>query len=158
MTIDTIVHENPVWREQANFIIAAKIDPEPTDRRWRWEQLWARQVTENIFMLCCIPFFVYDLALGDEVETIRREERRYVVQQVIKPSGHYTFRAWFYDSSVRREVAGELSGLGCLMEWRSSYSNLLAVDAASDDQAQMVADLLSHKEQLELLTYETGRT
>jgi len=158
MTIDTIVHENPVWRERANFIIAAKIDPEPTDRRWRWEQLWARQVTENVFRLCCIPFFVYDLALGDEVETTHREERRYVVQQVIKPSGHYTFRAWFYDSSVRREVAGELAGLGCLMEWRSSYSNLLAVDAASDDQAQMVADFLFRKEQLELLTYETGRT
>jgi hypothetical protein len=32
------------------------------------EQLWARQVGDRHFELCCIPYFVYDLALGDVVE------------------------------------------------------------------------------------------
>jgi len=158
MTTDTVMHENPVWRERANFIITAKIDLEPTTAQWRWEQLWARQVTENRFVLCCIPFFIYDLALGDEVETGPSEERHYVIQQVINLSGHYTFRTWFHDSSVRSEVSSELARMGCLTEWRSSYSNLLAIDAISDSQAQAVADLLLHREQLGHLVYETGRT
>jgi len=157
MTNDTVVHESPAWRERANFIIVARIDPEPIDAQWRWEQLWAQQVTENRFIICCIPFFVYNLALGDEVETGLQGENRYVVQRIVKPSGHYTFRVWFYDSSVRGEVSHELTRMGCLVEWRSSYSNLLAIDAASDSQAQEVADLLWHREQLGHLTYETGR-
>lgn len=154
MTDDTIVHEHPVWRERANFIIAAKIDPPPAKARWRWEQLWARQVAENRFRLCCIPFFIYDLALDDEVET----GEGYVVKRVTKPSGRYTFRVWFHNSDVRREVADELERLGCLLEWRSTRGNLLALDAASSILAQAAADFLWHREQLGHLTYETGRT
>ena len=156
MTVDTVVHETPVWRERANFIIAARIDPAPTAAQWRWEQLWAQQVDENRFIICCIPFFVYDLALGDEVETISSEEKQYLVQRLTNPSGHYTFRAWFYDPQARDEVPHELARLGCLMEWRWDAGNLLAVDAASNSQAQAVADLLLCREQLGHLVYETG--
>jgi hypothetical protein len=31
--------------------------------------LWARQVGDRRFEICCIPFFLYDVALGDVVET-----------------------------------------------------------------------------------------
>jgi hypothetical protein len=155
---DVVVHEEPAWRDQANFIIAARINADEASPRWRWEQLWARQLSDSRFMICCIPFFVYDLALGDEIEVGPLEERRYVVQQVVKQSGHYTFRVWFLADTVRDEVTGELARLGCLTEWRWPSSNLLAVDAASDEQAQEVADFLYQKEQLGHLAYETGRT
>jgi len=157
MTSDTIVHENPVWRMRANFIVAAKIDPAPTSAQWKWEQLWAEQVSENRFILCCIPFFIYDLALGDEVETGSHGESRYVVQRVVNPSGRFTFRAWFNAPSARDVVARELDRLGCLMEWRSISSNLLAIDVASDAQVQAVANYLRGREQLGHLVYETGR-
>jgi hypothetical protein len=156
MTDDTVVHEHPVWRERANFIVAARIDPPPDYARWRWEQLWARQVAGNRFRLCCIPFFIYNMALDDEVET--GEGTHYEITRVINPSGRYTFRAWFHNSDVRREVADELERLGCLLEWRSVRGNLLAIDAASDIQAQATADFLWQREQLGHLTYETGRT
>ena len=49
MATDVITHANPVWRERANFIIAAGISDPPPDTLRRWEQLWARQIGEHRF-------------------------------------------------------------------------------------------------------------
>ncbi len=152
-----ITHENPAWRERANFIIAARINAEEVHARWKWEQLWAGQISENHFEICCIPFYVHDLALGDVVETGLEGEERYVIQRVIKQSGHYTFRVWFINPDAREAVSEEIARLGGLMEWRWSASNFLAIDASTDALAQAIADLLSEREQSGHLEYETGR-
>jgi hypothetical protein len=157
-TSDEITHEDPVWRERANFIIAARINTEDTSARWKWEQLWAKQISEDHFEICCIPFYVHDLALGDVVETGLEGEERYVIQRVIKQSGHYTFRVWFTDPDARETVPEEIVRLGCLIEWRWSTSNFLAIDASTDILAQTIANLLYEREQLGYLEYETGRT
>ncbi len=86
-------HTEPVWRSRANFVIAADIASAPDKREW--EQLWARKSADTRFEICCIPFFVYDLALGDEVET----DGDHVLRRVVKPSGHFTFRVWFGSST-----------------------------------------------------------
>lgn len=153
-----VVHENPAWGERANFIIDARIDVSDVPTRLKWEQLWARQLAENRFQICCIPFFLYDLALGDEVETGLEGEDRYVFKRVVKQSGHHTFRAWFHHSTARAKVEEELQHIGCLMETRWSGSELLAIDAASESVARRVANLLYKREQLHQLGYETGRT
>ena len=96
------------------------------------------------------------MALGDEVET---DSEGYVIERVLKPSGGYTFRAWFGDSSeagARDEVIEALRELGSEFEWYSE--NLLAIDAADDARAQAVADFLQEREQLGHLAFETGRT
>ncbi|UAL29269.1 DUF4265 domain-containing protein [Nocardioides rotundus] len=77
-------HAEPVWRERANFIINA-----PLPEAGRFEQLWAKQVGENQFEICCIPFFLYDLALGDTVETAPQGSRQYVLSRVLNRSGRY---------------------------------------------------------------------
>src|SRR6266487_3803765 len=131
MEANIFVHANPVWRERANFIIGAKCSQEGSSSQ-QWEQLWARQTAHNRFEICCIPFFVYNLALGDEVETEPESGKNYVVQRVIRSSGHWTFRAWFKDTSdpaARSEVPAEIERLDCLVEWFSA--NLLGIDAPS---------------------------
>ena len=155
---DTIVHEQPVWRDRANFTIAARMVDTRSEPRWRWEQLWARQTGDNKFEICCIPFFVYDLALGDEVETEDTITKKYILSKVIAPSDRYTFRAWFTAPAAREKTIEEIRGLGCLIEERWPGSKLVAIDAANGEDAQAVADLLHTKEQLGLLKYETGRT
>ena len=158
MSFKSYTHSNPVWRERANFIIGAKCSNSNSQTQ-EWEQLWAKQTADNRFEICCIPFFVYDLALGDEVETAPEWGQQYMVQQVVKSSGRYTFRVWFGSSSeptARTSVPLEVSQLGCLMEFSSE--NLLAVDAATAVQARSVADLLLHREHLGHLVFETGRT
>jgi len=142
------VHETPVWRERANFVIGAALPEEG-----RTEQLWARQLGENRFEICCIPFFLYDVALGDVVET----DANYDLVRVVVASGRFVFRVWFGDSfHPRQEVANELSELGALSEWSST--NLLAVDASDGAHAQSIADYLAEQERAGRLMYETGRS
>jgi hypothetical protein len=156
---EVVVHLNPVWGDRANFIIGAWFPVEKDSTTRNWEQLWCKQLAPNRFELCCIPFFVRDLALGDEVETEPEEGRHYTIQRVVKPSGHWTFRVWFGNSSQPNalgEVLAEIHQLGCLMEFYSE--NLLGVSAPSISHAQALTELLSGKEQLGHLEYETGWT
>lgn len=152
-----VLHDNPVWHDKANFIINARVYKDEGSPQWGWEQLWARQLGADRFEICCIPFFLYDLALGDEVQTGLKGEDEYVLQRVVKQSGHYTFRVWFGNSehpNSRSSVPEELERLGCLMEWNSP--NLMAVDAP-ESLAQEVANLLYSRQQLGYLHYETSR-
>lgn len=148
-------HSEPIWRDKSNFIIAADIagGSGAVDR----EQLWAKQIAETRFELCCIPFFVYDLALGDIVETAPLGGRKYMFVKVVEPSGRFVFRVWFGETMhPREEIVEDLAGLGALHEWSSV--NLLAVDAADQEHAQEVADYLAGAESDGKLMFETGRS
>jgi len=149
----TAIHLEAAWRARSNFIIAAEISG--TALRAEREQLWARKTDEFCFELCCIPFFVYDLALGDEVRT----DQQYVIRQLIKPSGHYTFRVWFgasEDLSIQDELVTIVRDLGC--EFERSSANLLAIDAATAPLAQKLADYLFACQTAGELVYETACT
>jgi hypothetical protein len=156
------VHSNPVWRDRANFLIRARLQPkggENGSSSQEWEQLWCRQETQDRFEICCIPFFIYDLALGDVVETGLEGEARYVIQRILIRSGRFCFRVWFggsRDKDIRDEVIQRASQLSCLLEWSSTH--LLAIDAASEHQAQALANYLLQHHQKGSLVYETGRT
>ena len=90
---DYVMHENPVWRDRSNFIIDAEIPEE--DRPRRFEQLFTRKLAKDLFEICCIPFFLYDVALGDVVRTLLEGDRKYVVDRVVEASGRYVFRVLF---------------------------------------------------------------
>lgn len=151
-----LTHRSPIWQERANFILHARVEGD--DPSVVWEQIWARQLAATQFEVCCIPMFVYDLALGDIIETGPSGGHQYVVQRVVQPSQHYTFRALFSDGTTqvtRDHIAGELGQLGALVEW---YSDSLMAISAEPVIAQTVADFLCDLEERELLSYETGRT
>lgn len=142
------LHPEPVWRDRSNFIIGA-----PLPEEGRAEQLWARQVGDRRFEICCIPFFVHDVALGDVVET----DANFDLVRVVERSGRYVFRVWFGESfRPREEIAERLAALGALLEWSSL--NLLAVDAADESHAQVIADFLTEQERGGHLMFETGRS
>jgi hypothetical protein len=88
-----VVHEDPVWRALADFIVHAELPQE--GRPKRFEQLWSRQLGADRFEVCCIPFFVFNLALADVVTTVAKVGRTYVVEKVVEPSRRYVFRVWF---------------------------------------------------------------
>jgi hypothetical protein len=147
------VHKVPVWQDKANFIIATYLGDK--NERAEWEQLWVKKLGERRFLICCIPFFAYDLALGDEVET----DEKYVIQKVLIPSGHYTFRVWFgdiLDLKVRDHIVQSIDNLKIPTEWSSE--NLLGVSAPNLDQAEVLANHLSDWHKTYALSYETGRT
>lgn len=147
------VHEQPVWRDSANFIVNAPL-PEPG----HFEQLWCRQVSENTFEICCIPFFLYDVALGDTVTTTASGGKKYVVSHVVTRSGRYAFRVHFDRSMLqnRDEVVERLVAMGALVEWSSA--SMLAVDARDAAHGQEVADFLFACKNKGQLIYETGKS
>jgi len=145
------LHPEPVWRDKANFIVNAPLPEEN-----RYEQLWCRQVADDSFEICCIPFFLYDIALGDLVQTKAMGGRKYVLSHVQRPSGRYVFRVHFGRQSKQGEVTDDLLGLGALLEWSSA--TLLAVDAADQSLASRIADYLQHREDRGELLYETGQS
>lgn len=141
-----------MWRDKSNFIIGAPI--EANDDGVSGEQLWAHQLGERLFRICCIPFFVYDLALDDVVET----DADFEVIRVVTRSGRYVFRVYFNtpDSTYRDGITARLAQAGSLLVWSSA--NLLAVDAEDESAAARVADFLWQEEQTGKLVYETGKT
>jgi hypothetical protein len=56
----------------------------------RFEQLWTKRVGEDLFEICCIPFFAYDMALGDIVRADAASG--YVIQSVVQRSGNGVVR------------------------------------------------------------------
>lgn len=150
-----VVHTNPVWRDRSDFIIAGRIDSDNT--QLSMEQLWARQLDDFTFEICCIPFFLYDLALGDVVRTSSSGDDKYVVDSVVRKSGRFVFRVWFSSVTDTSELESYLTQLGALCERRSPSSQLLAIDAGNDKVAHAVANALQKREEQGELTYETGQ-
>jgi len=144
-------HSSPVWRDRSNFVFAAHIGTK--DGKNEWEQLWGQKVSAQRFVLCCIPFFVQDVALGDEVET----DGDFVLQRVVRQSGQVTFRVWFggQDAMTRQNLVREIEAIKPLMEWSSE--NLLAL-SVPEAEAQHLADYLQLRESEGLVQYETGRS
>ncbi len=144
------IHLNPVWRARADFVIRARI-PESDGHHVQFEQLWTRQIEGRVFDICCIPFHLHDLALGDRVATTDTFE----LSEVLQRSGHVTFRVWFRDQVASpTEVEDAVAGLGGSVEW--SGSELMAIDAPDKSTSQAVADYLYTQQLDARLVYETG--
>jgi hypothetical protein len=140
-------HERPAWRDKANFVIGANLE-----ESGRTEQLWARQISDVQFEICCIPFFLYDLALGDVVET----DERYTFVRVVREAGRAVFRVWFGDSAYsKEEIEKQVLGLGGLVEWSSE--NLMAVDALDGETADRIFDYLRDHHDQGHLQVEIGK-
>lgn len=109
-------HNDPIWRSESNFIIVAKAGDDK-------EQLWVKQISENRFVVCCIPFFLYDIALGDTVET----DADYCVTKRTRRSGRYVFRAMANNHEQVAILTKRLADFGALTE--VSPPHLIAIDA-----------------------------
>lgn len=145
------VHPTPIWRERADCVFAAHQGAK--DGRNDWEQLWGQEVAPQRLIVCCIPFFVYDIALGDEVEV----DAHFVFQRIVNKSKQLTFRIWFggQEAAMRQAAVNEIEALNPLVEWSSE--NLLAL-SVPEEQAQSLADLLAKFEKDGRLEYEAGQS
>lgn len=81
-------HPNPVRRPAPSFMLRAVLDD--VGGSDNLEQLWTKRVGEDRFELCCIPFFAYDMALGDVVRA--DAATGYVIQAVEQRSGNGVVR------------------------------------------------------------------
>lgn len=150
-----VTHDFPAWREKANFIFTTRLSEElGIADMFEWEQLWGREIESNTFELCCIPFFAYNLALGDIVETGSYETRKFVVNRLVSTAGHKTFRLFFRRSDRWDEIVDEIRGIGCTVEPRWRMSKLVAVDVAQEQERLALENYL--KNLVEEVEWENG--
>jgi hypothetical protein len=141
-------HPAPVWREEANFLFRADNDADDVT-----EQIWAKKEGHLRYRVCCIPFMIYDLALGDLVET----DDHYLLKRVLERSGRWVFRAFIDNPSTDHvQFLADLRAVGALYE--NASPRLYSIDACDEQLAQKVADYLFVREGKGELVYETGKT
>ncbi len=145
-----IQHMEPLWRDKANYICEAVV-PDTSDPVVH-EQLWAQKLGGGRFEICCIPYLLYDLELGDVVsldETGR-------VKEVLERSGRFVFRIWLGDAPIdRNRLFEDIKGMGGMQEWRTE--NFGAVDMPDWESASVLAAYLWERESKAELVYENGR-
>ena len=151
---DPITHPQPAWRERADFLIFARIE----DSEGRsWEQLWARRIPghDSTFEICCVPFFVYDLSIGDTVQVEPSDGKKLVLHRVVQQGAYRSFRAWCASAEVADVVEAELRLAAYITERRGPRSRLIAV-AAEEDRAEALAGLLAKLESRGDINYEAS--
>ena len=133
-------HEAPVWKERANFLIFA--DLSSSGMADRWEQLWACQSSDDEFVLCCIPYFTYGLALGDTVRTQHLAGKKYVVADVVARTGRRALRLWLKDATAegKTRILEYVQTFAPLHEWSSN--NLLVIDVPEPEPTPELLALL----------------
>lgn len=85
-----IVHGEPVNRPDPAHI--AMVDLAPFGFRGQMEQLWLRPLGDDQYEVCCLPFRVCGLAMGDIV-SLDADARR--VNGVVRSCGNRLFRIFF---------------------------------------------------------------
>jgi hypothetical protein len=146
------LHLEPAWGSRADFVIDAELsDP----LQGKFEQLRVRKVSINRFEICCIPFFLYDLALGDIVETPLVGKNRYVVRRVAQPSGRGVYRV-VYKSQNQADCAELIDQTATMVtEWSSE--NLMAIDVPDLRSGRRLHAALCKFEQLGHIEFEIGK-
>ncbi|MGO4454268.1 DUF4265 domain-containing protein [Arthrobacter sp. RAF14] len=145
------LHDEPIWRAKSNYIINAAIP----DSEY-FEQLYVRNIDGESYEVCCIPFFLYNVSLGDTVTTRVEGPQRYLLNEVTEQSSRYVYRAYFSEENLpnRGKLMDRLRDLDCGYEWFSR--SLVAIDSRGS-VAQEAANRLMELENLGVLIYETGR-
>lgn len=136
-----ITHDFPARRAEANFIIGALLEEKISDIA-QMEQIWAKQIEEDLFSICCIPFFTYGLALGYKVQTKPIGNMPYVIERVIEKSTNVTYRVFFQNTNRWSNVIDDISQLGCTVEPRWKNSNVIGVDAPDDEKKVLLEGFL----------------
>src|SRR5919204_6259002 len=58
-----------------------------------YENLLAKPLTENLYKIESVPFFVYDIAVGDIIRALADQEGYLEPTQIVQHSGNKTLRA-----------------------------------------------------------------
>ena len=148
--IHTLEHKHPIWGSRADSKVIIE------DEDWQ-EIIPAKKVkgTSFLYEICALPFFAYDLCLGD---TVRTDEKGKVLEAV-ESARRFGFRIFIpsqapHDTS--KNVINELQKHECHIEYNTS--EYFGVDVPNELQASHISGILQEAGDKGLLKYETVRT
>lgn len=121
------------------------------------ESMWAKPLGKDLFKLENVPFYAYGLNFHDVVRaTSETNEQIPEIREIVKSSGHRTFRV-FFQKHVQREEQERI--LDSLKDSKISYERAnniyFALDLHPDGNYQSVYDKLCELEENNFLEFET---
>ena len=147
-------HDLPAWGDLADCEILVRI-PDVDDSI---ERLACRRVEKNDYEVCCLPFSLYEVCLGDTIRlaTPMLGQPGHISEKVAD-GRRYLFRVSLVQPSRvnMQSAASSLISMGHLVEVYSDM--LISVDAADHDAAKSLAAYLQMQEDAGEWQYETGR-
>ena len=153
-----MAHVEPAWRAKANYAAYVQINDGNSEYEssYTHEQLALQKLEDGKFIVCCIPFLIYDVNLGDEISLEGVNIKKLV------DGNHYGFRLYLgdgrIDASFLDDVIKSLIESGACVE-RSVDARLLSVDVDNERSARRLAGTLARwAEQGLIVEYETIRT
>jgi hypothetical protein len=122
-------HTDPVWGSSSDVIVVAASDYGPGTL----ERLVCRTVGDDLFEVCCIPFQVRDLALGDEITARRQGDGSLTMAAITRRSGHAVDLVRLIEPSFGlNNLVSEMREVGALVE--VAGRNWIAVDRVPHDE------------------------
>jgi len=130
-------HPDAVWKEYVDAFIWLWLPYYDDANLYDYEQLPVRRIDANLFKVCCIPFQVPSIALGDIVFAVESGV------QTVERSGNRTIRVWTEDevSDDMLTVLYKLSEDKCELEWITDKALVLSVPPT--DNLENIARLLN---------------
>lgn len=120
-----------------------------------WEGLLCRRLSDERVRICAIPFWLYDVSIGDEVAVMRSGEGALVADGTVQAAGNFTFRVILSNDGAWQGLMRDLEPLACWFDIRTP--TYIAI-ACPPERAQELADELQARESRGELQYETGRS
>ena len=135
-------HEHPVWRDRANYILQADLADHGLPGRY--EQLWARDLGDGRYQLCCLPFFTYGYALGDVVR-LRRAIGPFgqVLGPVVGRSNRSLLRVAFHEPDRHEDLHESLAASNRPHEWRAPSYVSIDIEAEVPEPLWATIDALA---------------
>lgn len=149
-------HPHPAWQDRSDYLLQVPIEHEGDNEFF--EQLSTRRVGEKRHEVCCIPFFIYDLALGDIVEVHEANSGRADNFTTIEPSGHETYWVWIDDNcpiSELERIRGKLAEHE--IEHEGFGFKLLAIDLPLTTSSDILDEIFAESVAKGLLKYNSSR-
>jgi len=150
------VHEDPTLHKKNYYI--ARIDLAPFGFDDLIEQVWLSRLSAAEFLMCCIPFRAYGLALGD---VVRLSQDGSLITEIVRPSGNRVMRALLVDGLSSRERSAIAESLNdvtrnadLMQEW--SGDRYIAIDIPPSKKTDTLIDLLKSEQHNGRLFWEWG--
>lgn len=98
--------------------------------------MWAKMVAENVYMLCCIPFFVYGLSLEDIVKVDANGNA-----EILEKSSNATGRIWIAEAKHPKKDAFVEQVLELCDKAENHSTNLIALSVCKERFAALAVFL-----------------
>lgn len=117
-----------------------------------YESVWGARIRGMIYKIDSIPFFTYEVSLGDEIAVLYGDsEYRYL--ESVRISSNSLVRVLCFKETNQAEIRASLSSIGCDTEWLGQF-RIISVNIPEAVKIDVVRETLDRFEEQGLLEYE----